>query len=386
MKQAPAHPKPRNNSGSVSAAMSGSGYRFPFSVISLTGFARFPGYGRAPKLLRIERLCFAARLAIFALSAMLGLAMPSSLTAQITELNNTPKEGVGHNYIGMLNETVNPENGQVSLRLDFSVSPGRKLDPKFALSYNSSALTTVSTPGAVILGIGENLALNNANGWSYTFPYMTFTQQSWPAQDCGVGGSPCSCIFYGNYVFYDSDGSGHNLPLLLTEHPGVTACAYQSISPFPPSLLSGGDEEYTASMPDIGYGQVPTGDTQVTIRGRDGAVYQTEPDAQPLPNGYAAVESIEDRNGNIMHVGSGGVTDDLGRSVVQAGALGSDGAQVTVSGLMSPYTLHWAPPQNSGYSVNSWPELQLLTSQNVPNCQNGPSSVQPFVGELPSRA
>jgi YD repeat-containing protein len=379
MKQAPAHPKPRNDSGSISAAMFDSGYRFPFSVVSLTGFARFVDSRRAPKPLPVSRLCFAARMTILALSAMLGLAMPSSLTAQITDLNNTPKEGVGHNYIGMLNETVNPENGQVSLRFDFSGPPGRKLDPKFALSYNSSALTKVFAPLATPLLIGKNMAPNADNGWSYTFPYMTFTQQAHDHIDCGdpEGNPTCNCRFNGNYVFYDSDGSGHNLPLVLSEHTGVNDCRYAG-SNITSSVLSGGDEDYWASMPDIYTSQLLTGNTQVTIRGRDGTVYQTGWDAQPLPYGYATVESIEDRNGNIMHIGPSGVTDDLGRSVVQAGTLGSDGAHVTVSGLMTPYTLHWAPIQIFGYSLNSAVVLQLLTDQWVPNCQNGPASVNTY--------
>jgi hypothetical protein len=54
----------------------------------------------------------------FALVASLALFGADLLEAQVTAITDqtsTPIPGAGHGYIQMLNETVNPANGSVSL-------------------------------------------------------------------------------------------------------------------------------------------------------------------------------------------------------------------------------------------------------------------------------
>lgn len=50
------------------------------------------------------------------------------LFGQITNVTNdqsTPILGAGHDYIKLLNETVNPSNGSISLRIHVPVAPDR---------------------------------------------------------------------------------------------------------------------------------------------------------------------------------------------------------------------------------------------------------------------
>src|SRR5438105_3177159 len=74
----------------------------------------------------------------------------TSAHAQITNVTNqtsTPIEGAGHDYIKMLNETVNPANGSVSVRTQVPTSPGRKITLPFSFSYNSSGAQHVTSNG-----------------------------------------------------------------------------------------------------------------------------------------------------------------------------------------------------------------------------------------------
>jgi len=49
-------------------------------------------------------------------------------SGQISSVNNTtstPVPGSGHDYVHMLNETVNPSNGSLSLRIQVPMPKGR---------------------------------------------------------------------------------------------------------------------------------------------------------------------------------------------------------------------------------------------------------------------
>ena len=60
----------------------------------------------------------------------------------VTMVNNatqTPVEGVGHDYIHALNETVNPQNGQVSIRIAGPSAHERGLNSsRYAYMYDTS--------------------------------------------------------------------------------------------------------------------------------------------------------------------------------------------------------------------------------------------------------
>src|SRR5437879_628845 len=70
--------------------------------------------------------------------------------AQITSVNDAtapPTPGVGHDYIKMFGETVNPANGSVSLRIGVPMPRGRGLDVPFSVSYSSGGVHHLESAG-----------------------------------------------------------------------------------------------------------------------------------------------------------------------------------------------------------------------------------------------
>jgi hypothetical protein len=70
--------------------------------------------------------------------------------AQITNVTNdqaTPKFGVGHDYIGGLNEIVSPGNGSLSVRINVPTPSGRGLSFPFSFDYNSNGTIVLSPSG-----------------------------------------------------------------------------------------------------------------------------------------------------------------------------------------------------------------------------------------------
>jgi hypothetical protein len=60
---------------------------------------------------------------------------------------STPIPGVGHDYIHLLPETVNPANGTVSLLIELPVPKGRSMTPSFSIDYGSGSVHHLE-PGA----------------------------------------------------------------------------------------------------------------------------------------------------------------------------------------------------------------------------------------------
>jgi hypothetical protein len=76
----------------------------------------------------------------------------------ITNRTATPTSG-GHDYIQLLDETVDPVNGSLSLRIKLPTPAGRGLTQGAGYNYDSSSLYTFSYPslnssGFVAEGVG----------------------------------------------------------------------------------------------------------------------------------------------------------------------------------------------------------------------------------------
>jgi len=70
---------------------------------------------------------------------------------------STPIPGAGHNYIELLNETVDPANGSLSLNFGFDVPPGRGVTVPFAFTYHSNgAMFQESFPHRTSSGMGQH--------------------------------------------------------------------------------------------------------------------------------------------------------------------------------------------------------------------------------------
>jgi len=104
--------------------------------------------------------------------------------AQVATLDNTtvtPTPGVGHDYIQMLSEIVNPANGSVSLRIQLPVASGRGITLPFSIGYDSNSvhhLLPGNYPNYGTAYWASNTSYLAQGGWSYSVPTVSFAQ--WP--------------------------------------------------------------------------------------------------------------------------------------------------------------------------------------------------------------
>jgi hypothetical protein len=78
----------------------------------------------------------------YVIAALILLFFTFRFHAQITDVTadqTPPIAGVEHNYIQLLNETVNPATGSVSVRIGVPVPPGRGVTVPFAFTYDSNS-------------------------------------------------------------------------------------------------------------------------------------------------------------------------------------------------------------------------------------------------------
>jgi hypothetical protein len=93
---------------------------------------------------QIERLPATVIRTLLVLLIIPACAHGQSLPAGIDDTTTVPIPGKGNNYVGLLNETVNPENGSVSIRVDFPHPGGRGIDLPLSLVYNSNSTYQVT--------------------------------------------------------------------------------------------------------------------------------------------------------------------------------------------------------------------------------------------------
>ena len=115
-----------------------------------------------------------------ALTCALILLFSKECIAQVVDpvtMAQAPVPGVGHHYIGMGTETVNPADGSVSFDLPIQTPPGRGLCFPFGIHYSEAEPFYISGAG----GYGTTF------GW--TSPGTRFAQNKAPFPDNELGGS-----------------------------------------------------------------------------------------------------------------------------------------------------------------------------------------------------
>src|SRR5438874_7793061 len=120
--------------------------------------------------------------------------IPNTAHSQITNVTSdqaAPVPGVGHNYIKMLNETVNPATGSVSIRISVPIAPGRGITVPFSFGYDSNVARHKSGPASWT----DNASYLGKGGWSYAVPYLNF-QSHQITYNPGGGGAPVQCTYY----------------------------------------------------------------------------------------------------------------------------------------------------------------------------------------------
>ncbi len=139
------------------------------------------------------------------------------LHGQITSLSNqtaTPIPGAGHDYIHLLDETVNPGSGTVSLRITPPAPRGRNLSLPFSFGYDSGAAIHVITGSAGQSFWTTNQGYLAQGGWSYGVPLANMTNTSYSSAG-GSNPTNYSCYYTSGVMFREPTGGLHSLNLAV---------------------------------------------------------------------------------------------------------------------------------------------------------------------------
>lgn len=123
------------------------------------------------------------------LVGMLASVLLPVADAQVLTLTNStasPIPGAGHGYIYLLNETVNPANGSVSVNISLPMPKGRGIHLPVSINYDSGQVVITSPTVTQIqeYDVATNFAgvmwLNNvdllsSSGWVYGLPFANWT-------------------------------------------------------------------------------------------------------------------------------------------------------------------------------------------------------------------
>jgi RHS repeat-associated protein len=304
----------------------------------------------------LTRSC-ACRLYVLLLLALFILRPALAQITNVTPDQAPPVPGVGHDYVHMLNETVNPSNGAVSIRIGTPVPAARGLSIPFTFGYDSNAALHMSNGTNI-----DNSGILSKSGWSYILPALFFQEHEIEYTPQG-GGGQSMCYFYNDFEFQDPSGTTHNLGLSVFQPNNTTVCTYLPgyQSEYGPTVLSGGDPWVQAVSPGMGAEfQIPA----VTVSDASGTVYYfSNLHAEVSGAGWASLPDwIEDRNGNKISI-TGGVwpvviPDTAGRNAISISGFGTNGNTVTINGL-APYTVSW------GTNSANW-TLNGVSASDIP--------------------
>ena len=345
-------------------------HKIPFP--RLCSFARTAANRLASKPHVASSSYLLLRVAVFALLlSLIPFSIAQGQISNVTDTTSTPTPGVGHDYIHMLNESVNPANGSVSLRIAVPVPPGRKLTLPFAFAYDSNGVHHFVTVGS---GFGwlSNRGFLSQGGWTYTVPMMS-AEIGQIVYSPDAGQTVYTCDYFTNYMFQDSSGGRHPLDLAHTVD-SMSQCAF--VNPQPREVSSGGDDFL---------GAVLTNGTDLTVADADGTTYsfpyqnQNEGVSGGTNTFYGLPTQIADRNGNKATVsdnrnGAFTVTDTVGRIAISSSGFGATGNTVTIAGLPSSYTLTWGTA-----NTNFTPGHNIIHSDEPCSGPGRDSETQPVV-------
>jgi RHS repeat-associated protein len=313
-----------------------------------------------------------------------------------------PVPGVGHDYIKGLNETVNPANGSLSIKIDLPVPASRGLSLPFSLIYNSGIVhhTVVETynggtnVGMVMDGIQYKPTDRSINGWSDTIPYAAAS--SWSIDAPPQSNQQAFCDVTASYTLYDANGGSHPLGITAIspvnggggggtsigsdwcETIGYSSTGYWGANGFFGKITGGtcAGLTSTGNAPGCNSAAPPFTATDV-----DNTVYT-------FPSGYVSVgyndsglnpmifpTTIEDRNGNVVQIASShssvgyipianSITDTAGRPMVSVAYQGGTNVPTsyTVGGLV--YALGYTTT-SAGYTPASSQIAPLPPNGNI---------------------
>jgi hypothetical protein len=301
----------------------------------------------------------------------------------IADQTSTPIADSGHDYIKDLQETVNPANGQVSIRIGLPTGKARGYSLPLSIAYDSGI---VEVP--MIVEGNNNLewasfgASNADGGWSYSIPYVSRSESSANLYPTYAD----ECWYSQDYMFTDPQGGTHALYVTSMlnygsiDFPHSNPCVGSSV------LSGGGDGNVYAELdpPSLNepYPRLRVVDKAGTVYTFFSNIKSTDEWAMNPGSSSSSIaggptlmaglpDSIEDHNGNLTQFnwnGSNGnplktltVTDSLGRAVLSSTFSGSYPGPRTITVPGATYTITYATV-TANYTVQTFTSAPIVAT------------------------
>jgi len=276
------------------------------------------------------------------------LTFGHSQVENVPDVLSTPVPRSGHDYIKLLDETVDPSTGSVSLRIDVPTAGSRGLTLPFRFTYDSGGETNYIRRG----GWGHNYLQNG--GWGYGLPVLRDDVVTMaPNPDPPVNPNAPLCQVHTGFIFTDPSGTRHSLGLSLANQ---SVC--NSVGDNPNIYTNASDDFVSAWAPSNAISCFPYCSEvgPFSIQDSDGTVYHFPYITTNCTGGYCGLpDYIEDRNGNKLNFTQGSndfpitVTDTAGRPEISIPTFGNSTDSLTIAG--EPYAVTWGST-NFTFSLN----------------------------------
>ena len=278
---------------------------------------------------------------------------------------STPREGVGHDYVHFMNETVNPANGSVNVQIQFPVPKSRGITLPVSWSYNSDGVHHInpSVPWAPVWTYDND----SVGGWHFNVPELSVT-----------GGAPAnnsSCGYAQDFIFSDPTGAKIQFNAFATDWTASNNSLCGGGSNLS-SLVNGYNIELIPSGPpgcSPPSACVESSIPVVKVSDPHGTVYTFGTVTLAPGPMHLYPSSIEDTNGNVVALTGAApavtVTDTAGRTAMSFPGWTNGSAVLTVSPLS--YTLA-ETPSSANFSV---PSNQVVPPPSTIGC-NWPSQAK----------
>src|SRR5580692_1808254 len=276
------------------------------------------------------------------------LTFGHSQVENVPNVLSTPVPRSGHDYITLLDETVDPSTGSVSLRIDVPTAGSRGLTLPFRFTYDSGGETNYIRRG----GWGHNYLQNG--GWGYGLPVLRDDVVTMaPNPDPPVNPNAPLCQVHTGFIFTDPSGTRHSLGLSLANQ---SVC--NSVGDNPNIYTNASDDFVSAWAPSNAISCFPYCNEvgPFSIQDSAGTVYHFPYITANCTGGYCGLpDYIEDRNGNKINFTQGSndfpitVTDTAGRPEISIPTFGNSTDSLTIAG--EPYAVTWGST-NFTFSLN----------------------------------
>lgn len=310
--------------------------------------------------------------AVLSVLSLIVIAFLTSITSEAQVRNTTsdqanPVAGVPHDTIKLLNETVSPSTGSLSIRINVPL-PHSTFGPAmpFHIDYDSSGTASIIATESDF-GVIDSEGPMTMGGWSYGVPMLSYRRAFKTKVITDAPVRYKTCYYATDFIFRDPTGGRHSLNLMYVypNQPDCTNGDYGIHFGYT-SILTGGDTFYKASFNPNG----PNNTGEWLVTASDGTKYTFYQDyPQGIPTGQnepsltysdPAMQylfpGIQDANGNGSSEPGGSVPDKPypgslcdphGRCVTWDGmgsapAVGSTLVRtIAVPGLANPYLATW---------------------------------------------